>query len=59
MFMTGYKSHIANKDFWNEVIIIVSKDENLTKSHVRHLESRLIQIANAVKRYKIDNYNQT
>ena len=53
------QSHIANKDFWNEVIIIVSKDENLTKSHVRHLESRLIQIANAVKRYKIDNYNQT
>lgn len=53
------QSHIANKDFWNEVIIIVSKDENLTKSHVRHLESRLIQIANSVKRYKINNYNQT
>lgn len=53
------QSHIANKDFWNEVIIIVSKDENLTKSHVRHLESRLIQIATSIKRYKIDNYNQT
>lgn len=51
--------HIANKDFWNEVIIIVSKDENLTKSHVRYLESRLIQISNSINRYKIDNSNQT
>jgi hypothetical protein len=51
--------HIANKDFWNEVIIIVSKDENLTKSHVRYLESRLIQISNSINRYKIENANQT
>lgn len=53
------QSHVANKDFWNEVVIIVSKDENLTKSHVRYLESRLIQISNSTNRYKIDNYNQT
>jgi len=30
------------KDFWEETIVIVSKDENLTKSHVLYLESRLI-----------------
>lgn len=53
------QSHIANKDFWNEVIFFVSKDENLTKSHVKYLESRLIQIAFSTKRYKIDNYNQS
>jgi hypothetical protein len=51
--------HIANKEFWNEVIFFVSKDENLTKSHVKYLESRLIQIALTTKRYKIDNYNQS
>lgn len=51
--------HIANKDFWNEVIFFISKDENLTKSHVKYLESRLIQIAFSTKRYKIDNYNQS
>lgn len=53
------QSHIANKDFWNEVIFFVSKDENLTKSHVKYLESRLIQIAFSTKRYKIDNNNQS
>lgn len=53
------QNHIANKDFWNEVIFFVSKDENLTKSHVKYLESRLIQIAFSTKRYKIDNYNQS
>lgn len=53
------QNHIANKDFWNEVIFFVSKDENLTKSHVKYLESRLIQIAFSTKRYKIDNSNQS
>jgi hypothetical protein len=53
------QNHIANKDFWNEVIFFVSKDENLTKSHVKYLESRLIQIALSANRYKIDNYNQS
>ena len=53
------QNHIANKEFWNEVIFFVSKDENLTKSHVKYLESRLIQIALSTKRYKIDNYNQS
>jgi hypothetical protein len=53
------QNHIANKDFWNEVILFVSKDENLTKSHVKYLESRLIQIAFSIKRYKIENYNQS
>lgn len=53
------QNHIANKDFWNEVVFFVSKDENLTKSHVKYLESRLIQIALSTKRYKIENYNQS
>jgi hypothetical protein len=52
------QNHIVNKDFWNEVIFFISKDENLTKSHVKYLESRLIQTALSIKRYKIDNSNQ-
>ena len=51
--------HLATKDFWNEIIFFVSKDENLTKAHVRYLESRLIQIAVLAKRYQIDNGNQS
>lgn len=53
------QSHITNKDFWNEVIFFVSKDENLTKSHVKYLESRLIQTALLIRRYKVENYNQS
>ena len=31
--------HDRKKDFWNEVILFTSKDENLTKSHIKYLES--------------------
>jgi hypothetical protein len=53
------QSHYKTKDFWNEVIFFVNKDENLTKSHVKHLESRIIQLATSTKRYKIDNDNKS
>lgn len=49
--------HISNKDFWNEVICFTSKDENLTKAHVKYLEARLIEITAASKRYKLGNDN--
>jgi len=53
------QSHIANKEFWNEVILFVSKDENLTKSHVKYLESKVIQNAFKAKRYNLDNSVQS
>jgi Domain of unknown function (DUF4357) len=31
------------KDFFDRAIVFVSKDENLTKAHARHLEEQLIQ----------------
>lgn len=52
------QSHIANKDFWNEVVFFTSKDENLTKSHVKYLESRLIQYAKQAERYSVLNGNE-
>ena len=39
------KGHAA-KDFWNAVTVFVSKDENLTKAHIRYLEGILIERAN-------------
>lgn len=33
------------KDFWTRVLIITSKDDNLTKAHGRYLEARLIRMA--------------
>lgn len=44
-----------NKEFWTKTIVIISKDENLTKAHVRYLESRLIQIVVQSQRVKIQN----
>lgn len=43
------------KDFWSRTIIIVSKDENLTKSLIRYLESRLIGIIRQAGRATLDN----
>lgn len=39
------KGHAA-KDFWNSATVFVSKDENLTKAHIRYLEGVLIEKAN-------------
>ena len=36
------KQHKAKAlEFWNSIVVFVSKDENLTKAHVRFLENRL------------------
>ncbi|MCX6353449.1 MAG: GIY-YIG nuclease family protein [Candidatus Aureabacteria bacterium] len=48
------KSHVE-KDFWNQAIYFVSKDENLTKSHIRYLEGRLIEHARAAGRAVVTN----
>lgn len=50
------KQHKA-KDFWNAVVFFVSKDENLTKAHIRYLENRLLQEAKQVGRYRLENSN--
>jgi hypothetical protein len=32
---------LIKKEFWNEAIVFVSKDENLNKAHIKYLENRL------------------
>lgn len=46
--------HIANKDFWNEVIFFGSKDKYLNKASVRYLENRLHDLATKAGRFKLD-----
>jgi hypothetical protein len=48
------KSHKA-KDFWVTAVSFLSKDENLTKSHIRFLEGRLLEEAKTVGRFTLDN----
>jgi hypothetical protein len=45
----------GGKDFWTEVVILTSKDSNLTKAHARYLESRLISIARRAGRLELTN----
>ncbi|MFP4147285.1 MAG: GIY-YIG nuclease family protein [Halorhodospira sp.] len=45
----------GGKDFWEKVCIVTSKDQNLTKAHVKHLESLLIQNAREVGRCRLVN----
>ncbi len=45
----------GGKDFWDRVLIITSKDSNLTKSHVRYLESLLIEEAKKAGRSMVVN----
>lgn len=50
-------SHDRNKEFWNEVIVFTSKDENLTKAHIKYLESGLVALAKKADRYMLQNGN--
>jgi hypothetical protein len=52
------KRHVAEKEFWHEALVFSSKDENLTKSHVKFLESRLVARAKEAGRYVVQNDNQ-
>jgi hypothetical protein len=49
------RHHQRDKDFWDRVVIITSKDANLTKSHGRYLESRLISLATQAARVSLEN----
>ena len=44
-----------DREFWNTLIFFVSKDENLTKAHVKYLEGKLIQKTQAVGRFELEN----
>lgn len=52
------KQHLSdpNKDF-KELIFFISKDELLTKTQIKYLESRLVQLALEAKTAQIDNGN--
>jgi hypothetical protein len=48
------RAHL-DKDFWNHIVYFVSKDENLTKAHIRYLEGRLISQARGANRALVTN----
>lgn len=53
------KKHLADskKDFY-ECVVFISKDEMLTKAHIKYLEARLISMAIDAKTAEVDNSKQ-
>ncbi len=49
------KTHNKNKDFWNHAIVITSKSNTFTKSHVKYLEYLCIKNANEISRFDTEN----
>ena len=51
------KQHDApnGKDFWNECIVFISKDNRLNKAHIKYLEHRCYLLAKEADRYYIEN----
>lgn len=45
----------GGKDFWERVCVVTSKDANLTKGHIKYLESRLITAAKEAGRCELIN----
>jgi hypothetical protein len=44
-----------SKDFWTRTVVVISKDDNITKSHGRYLESRFISLAAKAGRASLAN----
>lgn len=51
------KQHIVGKEFWNDAVAIISKDNNLNKAHIRYLEKKLYEMAVKADRSKLGNGN--
>ena len=48
------KNHL-HKEFWNQILFFVSKDDNLTRAHILYCEGRLIEIAKSAGRSYVMN----
>lgn len=53
--LTRLKQHIKDKDYWNNAIVVISKDNLLNKAHVKFLENSFYLLAQASGRTDIIN----
>jgi hypothetical protein len=49
--------HLAEKDFWNRLVVFTSYGETLNKATIRYLEARLLELAALAVRAEVDNGN--
>lgn len=56
-FKKRIQQHNKNKDFWNIAVCFISKDDNLTKAHVKYLEAVIIEEVKKANRVELENGN--
>lgn len=49
------KQHIKDKNYWNDCIVVLSKDNILNKAHVKFLENKFYMLAHEAKRALVIN----
>ncbi len=49
------KQHLSDDEYWNECVVVISKDNLLNKAHVKYLENKFYLLAKNAERAKIIN----
>lgn len=49
------KQHLNDENYWNDFVVIISKDNILNKAHVKYLENKFYNLAKEANRYKVIN----
>lgn len=53
------QQHISGKDWWDQFVVFISKDSNLTKAHVRYLEKQFYLLAkNNTTSFNLENSSE-
>lgn len=49
------RQHLKDRDYWNDCVVVISKDNILNKAHVKYLENKFYNLASGSKRASIIN----
>jgi len=53
--LTRLKQHLKDNNYWNDCVVVISKDNILNKAHVKYLENKFYNLALDAKRASIVN----
>lgn len=49
------KQHLKDNEYWNECIVVISKDNHLNKAHIKYMENKFYLLAKNIERYAVTN----
>ena len=53
--LSRLKQHLKDDEYWNDCVVVISKDNLLNKAHVKYLENKFFQLAQSSGRFSILN----